>query len=80
MIQDHYLTDDLDQVTVHLDIMHKSLMNMLEGATKADFKLAEQSQIQLHKSLLMMIALNSKKLNRSEHELNDREFMRRYYW
>lgn len=77
MIQDHYLTEDLDQVAAHLDILHESLMGILSGATKGDFVHTTSYQVQLQKSLNVMGALNKKKLKRDANHIN---MDRRYNW
>ncbi|MEC5422364.1 hypothetical protein QGM71_02520 [Virgibacillus sp. C22-A2] len=78
MIQDHYLTEDYDQVAAHLDIMHKSLMGILNSATTGDFTHTDDYQIQMQKSLKVMMALNFKKQKRDEFEtLNNGVYARR---
>jgi len=78
MIHDHYLSDDIDQVTVHLETLHKAAMNILQGATGADFNLAETSRVQMDKSLNALLELNEKSLNSAEESHID--YMRRHYF
>jgi hypothetical protein len=77
-IQDHYLPEDLDQLTDHLENLHKSTMGILEAATTADFTQTEQHQESIRQSLRVILALHNKKLIRDEHEqLNNAIYARR---
>lgn len=77
-IHDHYLIEDFERVSVHLDIIHKSLMNILEAGTSANFKLGEESKIQLEKSYQVLETLHKKKLERESH--SDSEYIRRNFF
>lgn len=77
-IHDHYLLEDFNQVSTHLDIMHQATMNILKAGTNADFQLGKDSKIQLEKSYQVLEALHKKKIHREEsHHV---EYMRRNYF
>lgn len=65
-IQDHYLTEDLDQLADHLENLHNATMGILEGATKADFTQTEKHQVSIQQSLRVILALHEKKLKHDE--------------
>ncbi|MGM8213536.1 hypothetical protein ACLIBH_12235 [Virgibacillus sp. W0430] len=65
-IEDHYLTEDLEQVSDNLEVLHTSAMNVLKGATTGDFELVEQSQISIERSRKILRALYAKKLKHDE--------------
>lgn len=77
-IHDHYLLEDFEKVSTHLDIIQKSLMNILEATTSGDFQLGRDSKIQLEKSYRVMEALHLKKLNRES--LAEAAYIRRNFF
>jgi hypothetical protein len=77
-IQDHYLTEDLDQLTDHLENLHKSCMGILEAATTAEFTQTDKHQVSIQQSLRVILALHNKKLKHDEFtQLNNGIYARR---
>lgn len=71
MIQDHYLTEDLDQLSDHLSLIHQATMTILDNATNANFIYTDDHLITLQKSLNVIIALHHKKTDYEKYELNE---------
>lgn len=79
-IQDHYLQEDSEKVTNNLELLHKSTMDILKGATTGNFELIEDSQIQIEKSRKALKALHIKRLRRDDFLENNNEIYRRRGW
>lgn len=77
-IHDHYLLEDYERVSTHLDIVHKSLMNILQATTSGDFEMGRNSKVQLEKSYRTLEALHHKKLNRES--LAEAAYIRRNFF
>lgn len=74
----HYLPQDLDQITEHLENLHKATMGILNGAIKAEFASTKELQISIDHSLRILLALHNKKVKHDEFErLNNGVYARR---
>jgi hypothetical protein len=79
-IQDHYLPEDLDQLTDHLENLHNATMGILEAATKAHFTKTDKHQVSIQQSLRVIVSLHKKKLKHDEHELLNNGIYARKGW
>lgn len=77
-VYDHFLKEDKEQLDAQLFLMHKALLNVVEGARKADFDIADNSLLQFEKSYQVVKSLYTKKVNQKENERID--YMRRNYF
>lgn len=66
-IQDHYLPEDLNQLSDELMKLHQTSMKILGNATDADFNDTDDHVVDLTRSLKIIKALHDKKLKRDEH-------------
>ena len=76
-LKDHYLVEDYPVVTDHLEILHKTFMEVLDSAAAADFSTKQKQLENISRSLTVLQELHKKKVHR---ELYDPygEYVRRY--
>lgn len=77
-LKDHYLKEDHEMLTDHLEQLHKSFTKVLDCATEAEFSSQEAILQSINTSMNTLMALNAKKTQREEYEKAG--YMRRHWF
>ncbi len=78
-LKNHYLLEDYEMMTDHLENLHRTFTKVLDCATNAEFSSKESILQSINESMTILMALNAKKQQRDSYEVTESEIRRGWF-